>query len=156
MFNISIQILHLTACNVEDPNFIPGLERSSGEGIGYPLQYSWAYLVGQQVKKPPAMWETWVRFLDWKDPLEKGKATCSSILAWRIPWTIWNSVGSLESMGSKIDTTKWLTFTSFSTFNERMYYLKSNSKNRHSNSARISKKGRDNVIFHCVNHTLER
>ena len=77
MFNISIQILHLTACNVEDPNFIPGLERSSGEGIGYPLQYSWASLVVQLVRNLPAMWETWVRFLGWKDPLGKGMATHS-------------------------------------------------------------------------------
>ena len=64
---------------------IPGLGRSSGEGIGSPLQYSWASLVAQPVKNPPAMWETWVRFLGWEDPLEKGKATHSSILAWRIP-----------------------------------------------------------------------
>ena len=47
-----------------------------------------ASLVAQLVKKPPAMWETWVRSLGWEDPLEKGKATHSSILAWRIPWTI--------------------------------------------------------------------
>ena len=60
---------------------------SSGEGIGYPLQYSWASLVAQTVKNLPAMWETWVRSLGWEDPLEKGKATYSSILAWRIPWT---------------------------------------------------------------------
>ena len=49
---------------------------------------SWAFLGSQLVKKLPAMWETWVRSLDWEDPLEKGKATHSSILAWRIPWTI--------------------------------------------------------------------
>jgi len=67
---------------------IPGLGRSPGEGKGYPLQYFWASLVAQLVKDPPAMWETWVRSLDWEDPLEKGKATHSSILAWRIPWTI--------------------------------------------------------------------
>jgi len=53
----------------------------------YPLQYSWASLVAQLVKNPLAMWETWVQSLVWKDPLEKGKATHSSILAWRIPWT---------------------------------------------------------------------
>ena len=67
---------------------IPGLGRSAGEGIGYPLQYSWASLVAQLVKNPPAMQETWVRSLGWEDPLEKGKATYSSILAWRIPWTV--------------------------------------------------------------------
>ena len=45
-------------------------------------------LVAQLVKNPSVMWETWVQSLGWKDPLEKGKATHSSILAWRIPWTI--------------------------------------------------------------------
>ena len=45
-----------------------------------------ASLVAQLVKNPPTMWETWVRSLGWEDPLEKGKATHSSILAWRIPW----------------------------------------------------------------------
>ena len=68
---------------------IPGSGRSSGEGTGYPLQYSWASLVAQLVKKNlPAMLETWVQSLDWEDPLEKGKAAHSSILAWRIPWSV--------------------------------------------------------------------
>ena len=67
---------------------IPELGRSAGEGIGYPLQYSWAPLVAQLVKNLPAMWETWVRLLGWEDPQEKGKATHSSILAWRIPWIL--------------------------------------------------------------------
>ena len=77
-----------SACNTEDPSSIPGLGRSAGEGIGYPLQCSWASLVVQLVKNLPAMWQTWVRSLGWEDPLEKGKATHSSILAWRIPWTL--------------------------------------------------------------------
>ena len=101
-----------------DLGLIPGLRRSSGEGKGYPLQYSdlensmdyspWgrkesdttdrlhfhflapqrASLVAQLVKNLPAMWETWVASLGWEDPLEKGKATHSSILAWRSPWTL--------------------------------------------------------------------
>ena len=49
-----------SACNAGDPGSIPGLERSPGEGIGYPLQYSWASLVTQTVKNLPAMWETQV------------------------------------------------------------------------------------------------
>jgi len=73
-----------SACNAGDLGLIPGSGRSTGEGIGYPLQYSWAFLVGQLVKNPPAMWETWVLSLCWEDPLDKGKATHSSILAWRI------------------------------------------------------------------------
>ena len=74
-----------SACNAGDPNLTSGLERSAGEEIGYPLQYSWASLVAQLVKNPPATWETWVRSLGWEDPLEMGRATHSSILAQRIP-----------------------------------------------------------------------
>ena len=76
-----------SACNAGDTGLIPGSGRSTGEGIGYPFQYSWASLVAELVKNPPAMRETWVRSLGWKDPLEKGKPTHSSVLAWRIPWT---------------------------------------------------------------------
>ena len=75
-------------CNAGDPGSIPGSRRSSGEGISYPFQYSWASLVAQLVKNPPAMQETSVQSLGWEDPLEKGKATHSHILTWRIPWTI--------------------------------------------------------------------
>ena len=74
-----------SACNAGDPSSIPGLGRSPGEGIGYPLQYSWASLVTQMVKNLPAMWETLVQSLGWENPLEKEMATHSSILAWRIP-----------------------------------------------------------------------
>ena len=77
-----------STCNAGDPSLIPGLGRCPGEGIGYPLQYSWASLVAQLVKNLPAMQETWVRSLGWEDPMEKGKATYSSIPAWRIPWTV--------------------------------------------------------------------
>ena len=67
---------------------IPGLGRSAGDGIGYPLQYSWASLVAQLVKDLPAMQETWLRSLGWEDPLKKGKSTHSSIQSWRIPRTV--------------------------------------------------------------------
>ena len=67
---------------------IPGSGKSAGEGIDYPLQYSWASLMTQLVKNLPVMWETWVQSLGREDPLEKGKATHFSILAWRIPWSI--------------------------------------------------------------------
>ena len=60
---------------------IPGSERYAGEGKGYPFQYSWASLVAQLVKNPLAMRETLVGSLGWKDPLEKRRATHSSILA---------------------------------------------------------------------------
>ena len=78
---------------------IPGLGSSPGEGIGYPLQYSWAFLVAQMVKNTPAVWELWVRSLGWEDPLEEGMATNSNILAWRIPWV--EEPGGLQSMGSQ-------------------------------------------------------
>ena len=86
-----------SACNAGDPGLIPGWGRSAGEGIDYPLQYCWASLVAQLAKNPPAMREIWVRYLGWEDPLEKGKATHSSILAWRIPCTI-QSIG-LQRVG---------------------------------------------------------
>ena len=77
-----------SACNAGDPSSIPGMGSSPGAGIGYPLQYSWASLVTQRVKNPTAMQKTSVQSLGWEDPLEKGNATHSSILAWRIPWTV--------------------------------------------------------------------
>ena len=64
---------------------IPRLGSSPGEGLGYPLLYSWASLVAELVKNPPAMRDTWVQSLDWEDPLEEGMATHSSVLAWRRP-----------------------------------------------------------------------
>ena len=63
-----------SACNAGDPGSIPESGRSTGEGIGYPLQYSWASLVAQLVKNLTAMQEIWVRSLGWEDPLEKGTA----------------------------------------------------------------------------------
>ena len=74
-----------STCNAKDPGSIPRSGRSTGKETGYPLQYSWASLVAQLVKNLPAMWEAWVRSLGCEDPLEKGKETRSSILAWRIP-----------------------------------------------------------------------
>ena len=73
-----------SACNAENPISIPGSGRSLGEGIVYPLQYTWAFLVAQTVKNPPAVWETCVQSQGWEDPLEEGLATHSSIVAWRI------------------------------------------------------------------------
>jgi len=75
------------------------LGRPTGEGKGYPLQYSWAFLVAQMVKNLPAMWETWVRYLGWEDPLEEGMATHSVFLLGESPWT--KKPGRLQSMGSQ-------------------------------------------------------
>ena len=104
-----------STCNTGDPGSIPGLGRSPGEWIGYPLQYSWVSLVAQLVKNPPAMWETWVQSLGWEDPL--GVATHSSILAWRIPWTV-------QSMGSQRAGHSWATFT-FMFLSSRLYSISS-------------------------------
>ena len=92
-----------SACNAGDPGSIPVWGRSAGEGICYPLQYSWTSLGAQLVKNLPAMQETWLRFLGWEDLLEKGKATHSSILAWRNPWTV-------QSRGSQRVRYDWATF----------------------------------------------
>jgi len=88
-----------SACNAGDPGLIPGSGRFPGAEIGYPLQYSWASLVAQLVKNLPTVQDTWVRSLGWEDPLEKGMAIHSSILAWRIPWT--EEPDRLQSTGSQ-------------------------------------------------------
>ena len=74
-----------STCNAGDPGSIPVSGRTTEEGIGYPLQYSWASLVAQLVKNLPAMRETWVQSLGWEDSLGEGTASHSNILAWRIP-----------------------------------------------------------------------
>ena len=94
-------------CKVGDPCSIPGSGRSPGEGIGYPLQYSWTSLVAQTEKNLPAVWETWVQSLGWEDSLEEGVATHSSVLAWRIPMDrgAWQATvqkpGRVQSMASQ-------------------------------------------------------
>ena len=64
-----------SACNAGDPGSIPRLGRSTGEGIAYRLQYSWASFLAQLLKNPPTMQETWVQSLGWEDPLQKGMVT---------------------------------------------------------------------------------
>ena len=88
------------------------LEQKNLENLGYgklSTQSKWCNgcsrkLVAQLVRNLSAMQETWVRSLGWEDPLEKGMATHSSILAWRIPWTV-------QSMGSQRVRYSWVTFT---------------------------------------------
>ena len=92
-------------CNPGDPSSIPGLGRSTEEGTGYTRHCSLASLVAQLVKNLPAVWETWIQPLGWEDPLAKGKANHSSILAWRIPWTV-SPWGRKES-----DTTEQLSLS---------------------------------------------
>ena len=106
-FSESIPLLHgnfpdfsvgkESTCNAGDTGLIPGSGRSTGEGIGYLLQYSWASLVAQTIKNLPAVQETRIKSLSGEDPLDKGMATHSNILAWRIPWT--EESGRLQTMG---------------------------------------------------------
>ena len=101
-------------CNAGDPGLILGSGRSPGEGIGYPFQYSWASLVAQLLQNLPVMRETWVQSLGWEDPLKKGKATLSSILACRIPWTTvhgvpkgWTWLSDFHNLQSRWFTMSW-------------------------------------------------
>ena len=73
--------------------------------LSIPVFFSIELTLGTSlVQNPPAMWETWVWFLGWENPLEKGTVTHSIILSWSIPWTI-------QSMGSQKVGHNWATFT---------------------------------------------
>ena len=76
MWNVSIpdsSAVKESSSNAGDPGSIHGLGRSTGEGMGYSLQYSWASLMAYLVRNPPAMWETWVWSLGWEDSPGEGK-----------------------------------------------------------------------------------
>ena len=98
-----------STCNAGEPGLIPGTEGSPGEGIGYPLQYSWASLAAQWVKNPPAIQETCVQSLGQEDPLEESMATHSSILAWRISMNREAWCAAVHKVTKKSDTTEWLS-----------------------------------------------
>ena len=71
-----------------EPGLIPGWGRSTGEGIGYPPWYSWGSLGFSADTESAFNADTWIQSLGWEDLLEKGMATHSSMLAWRISWTV--------------------------------------------------------------------
>ena len=96
-----------SACNVADPGLIPGSGKSPGERMGYPLQYSWASLVAQMVKKPPAVWETWVRSLGWEDRRRRAWQPTPVFLPGESPWT--EEPGRLQSMGLQRIIHHWAT-----------------------------------------------
>ena len=96
-----------STCNAGDFVLMPGSGSSTGEGIGYPLQYSWASLVAQRVKNLPAMWETWVRSLDWKDPQRRTWQPTPVFLSVESPWT--EEPGKLQSMESQRVRQDWVT-----------------------------------------------
>ena len=95
-----------STCSAGDPISSPGSGRFPGKGTGYPLQYSWAFLVAQTIKNPPAVQETWVGSLGWEDPLEEDMATHYSILAWRTPCGQRSPVGYSPWGHKKSDTTE--------------------------------------------------
>ena len=113
-----------SACNAGDPNSILRWGSSPGERIDCSLQYSWASVVAQMIKNPLAMWETWVHSLVWKDPLEEGMTTHSSIIAWRIPmdrgawWAIVHGVTKRHDCATKHSLFSFL----LSTQNQLAYY----------------------------------
>ena len=76
-----------STCNAGVPSLIPGWRSFPGEGIGYPLQYSWISLVAQMIKESTCNAEDLVRPLGGEDPLEEGMASHSGVLAWRSSWT---------------------------------------------------------------------
>ena len=100
------------------------------------------------------MRETWVWFLGWEDPLEKGKAPHSSILAWRIPWTLW-------SMGSQRVGHAWATFTFKHYLNLRHHYKNSRCHYRLSTTIMVSKwkpnrlSSLGNTLLSCLFHSSE-
>ena len=94
-----VKNLPASAGDLREVGLIPKSGRSPGEGICYPLQYSWAFLVAQMVKRLSTTWETQGRSLGQEDPLEKEMASHSSTIAWKIPWT--EESGRLQSMGSQ-------------------------------------------------------
>ena len=76
-----------SACNAGDPGLIPGSGRFPGEGIGYPLQNSWASLVAQMVKNPLAKREMQDRLLGWEDPRRRAWKSTPVFLSAESPWT---------------------------------------------------------------------
>ena len=88
-----------STCNAGDPGLIPRFGKIRWRRDRSPLQYSGSSLMAQLVKKLPAMWETLVRSLGWEDPLEKGTATHSRILAWRISWSVYGVAKSWTRLG---------------------------------------------------------
>ena len=92
-----------SACHAGDPGLIPELGRSPGEGISYPIQYSWVSLVAQMVKNLPAMRETWIQSLGWEDSWRKAwqptpRYGNSVLLPGESPQTA-HSAGGLQSIG---------------------------------------------------------
>ena len=94
-----VKNLAANAGDIRDMGSIPGSGRSPEKGINYPLQYSWTSLVAQTVKNPPAVWETWVRYLGWEDPLDLPEQPTPVFLPGESSWT--EEPGGPQSIGLK-------------------------------------------------------
>ena len=103
-------------CNTGDEGLIPGSGRSSGEGNGNPLQYSWDSLVAKTAKNLPAMQETSIPSLGQEDLLEKGMATHSSILAWSGVSHGLRSLAGYRHGCKESHMTEWITLSHYITF----------------------------------------
>ena len=101
------QLVKKSTCNPGDPGSVPGLGSSSAEGIGYPLQYTWASLVVQMVNNLPAMWETWLRSSVGKILWRRALQPTPELLPEESPWT--EEPGGLQSMRSQRVGHDWAT-----------------------------------------------
>ena len=115
-----------STCNEGDPGSIPWPRRFPGEGIGYPLQYSWASLVAQKVKNPPAMQEAWVGKIHWRRMWQPTPV----FLPGESPRT--EEPGGLQSIGSQWVRHDWATKLQQHTYNT--YYITYNAIHTHTHT----------------------
>ena len=110
------------------------------EGFSFPLEIK-ASLVVQLVKNPPAMWETWVQSLGWEDPLQKGNATHSSILAWRMPWTVWHGLTYLEIQREKSRCIQVSSAPAKNSLDKLVLYRYKHETSKHGRLCSLSRRG---------------
>ena len=114
-----------SACSAGDPSSISEPGRSTGEGIGYPQQYSWASLVAQLVKKPPAMWETW--FDPWIGKILQWRERLPTRVFWlvRIPWNSWGIVLGVTKSWTQLSNFHFPSYLAFLTLLDKWVFLDS-------------------------------
>ena len=157
-------VLKNTLMEIEVQNNMMSCKRLSGYYCFHLsfAKYPWASVVGQRLKRLPAMWETWVQSLGWEDPLEKEMATHSSILAWRIPWS--EQPGGQQSTGLQRVRLSWATSLSLS--NTHDYHGGSMVKNLSANAGDVGSipglgrspgEGNGNPLqYSCLGNPMDR